>query len=128
MRRWTGSAARRGPLRNGARLPAAGSGPSGHSRVARRFRVTAVAERSTEAGEWRVLPDLRGVRVLVVEDEPIMRRLFRAWLEQLGATVHEAHDGRQGLELARTAPIDVVLCDLSMPVVDGYALIRGMRE
>jgi CheY-like chemotaxis protein len=74
------------------------------------------------------LPDLRGVRVLVVEDEPIMRRLFRAWLEQLGATVHEAHDGREGLQLARTAACDVVLCDLSMPVVDGYALIRGMRE
>ncbi len=74
------------------------------------------------------LPDLSGVRVLVVEDEPIMRRLFRAWLEQLGATVREAHDGRQGLEMARAAPADVVLCDLSMPVVDGYALIRGMRE
>jgi CheY-like chemotaxis protein len=74
-----------------------------------------------------VLPDLHGVRILVVEDEPVMRRLFRAWLEQLGATVREARDGREGLELVQASPPDVVLCDLSMPTLDGYAFIRGVR-
>jgi CheY-like chemotaxis protein len=75
-----------------------------------------------------VLPDLRGIDVLVVEDEPIMRRLFRAWLEQLGATVREARDGAEGLDQARAQPPDVVLCDLSMPSFDGFAFIHGLRE
>lgn len=73
-------------------------------------------------------PLLQGVRVLVVEDEPIMRRLFRAWLEQLGAAVREARDGREGLEAVKAEEPDVVLCDLSMPGVDGYDFIRGVRR
>jgi CheY-like chemotaxis protein len=75
-----------------------------------------------------VLPDLHGVTVLVVEDEPIMRRLFRAWLEQIGATVREAKDGREGLALAAASPPHVVLCDLSMPAFDGYDFIKGLRQ
>jgi CheY-like chemotaxis protein len=75
-----------------------------------------------------VLPDLRGVSVLVVEDERIMRRLFRAWFEQLGASVREASDGRVGLELIGTFRPDVVLCDLSMPSFDGYDFIKGLRQ
>lgn len=75
-----------------------------------------------------MLPDLRGVRVLVVEDERIMRRLFRAWFEQLGAEVREAQDGRDGLRQAAAAAPDVVLCDLSMPAFDGYDFIQGLRR
>ena len=75
-----------------------------------------------------MLPDLHGIDVLVVEDEPIMRRLFRAWLEQLGASVREARDGAEGLEQARAQAPDVVLCDLSMPAFDGFAFIHGLRE
>jgi CheY-like chemotaxis protein len=75
-----------------------------------------------------VLPDLGGVSVLVVEDEAIMRRLFRAWFEQLGATVREAKDGRQGLALVAASAPDVVLCDLSMPSFDGYDFIEGLRK
>ena len=75
-----------------------------------------------------MLPDLHGIGILVVEDEPIMRRLFRAWLEQLGADVREARDGAEGLEHARAQTPDVVLCDLSMPSFDGFAFIHGMRE
>ena len=75
-----------------------------------------------------MLPDLRGVTVLVVEDERIMRRLFRAWLEQMGASVHEAKDGRDGLALAAISPPDIVLCDLSMPAFDGYDFIKGLRQ
>jgi two-component system KDP operon response regulator KdpE len=71
--------------------------------------------------------DLRGVSVLVVEDEPIMRRLFRAWFEQMGASVREAKDGREGLALAAASPPAVVLCDLSMPAFDGYDFIKGLR-
>ncbi len=75
-----------------------------------------------------MLPDLRGVAVLVVEDEPIMRRLFRAWFEQMGASVREAKDGREGRTLATASPPDVVLFDLSMPAFDGYDFIKGLRQ
>ena len=75
-----------------------------------------------------MLPDLRGVSVLVVDDEPIMRRLLQAWFEQLGATVQEAKDGRVGLELVASFRPHVVLCDLAMPLFDGYDFIRGLRE
>lgn len=73
-------------------------------------------------------PSFQGLRVLVVEDEPIMRRLFRAWLEQLGATVREARGGGEGLEMIAAEPADVVLCDLSMPGVDGFHFIRALRR
>ena len=71
---------------------------------------------------------LDGLTVLVVEDAPDTREAMHVMFEHLGARVTEAEHGGVAFErLAGVAP-DVVLCDLRMPVMDGYELIRQLRS
>ena len=74
--------------------------------------------------------DLAGAhrRALVVEDDPALRELLRRTLEKDGWQVDEAGNGRNAIEsLARSAP-QVVILDLLMPEVDGFAVIERMRQ
>jgi two-component system, cell cycle response regulator len=68
-------------------------------------------------------------RLLVVDDDPINRRLLASYLERLGHTVVTAVDGARGWRQLHTGdPFDVVLLDVLMPELDGYevlGLIRG---
>ncbi len=68
------------------------------------------------------------LRVLVAEDNPINRVILKEQLESLGCSVVTAADGQQALELSLAQSFDVVLTDISMPRLDGHALIRCMRE
>jgi CheY-like chemotaxis protein len=62
------------------------------------------------------------MRVLVVDDEPLVRRLSRRMLEHAGYEVHEAADAREAIAmLAESGGFDVVVSDLQMPM-DGEAL------
>jgi PAS domain S-box-containing protein len=70
----------------------------------------------------------RGRRILVVEDNPDARESLRMLLESLGHRVVTAVDGRQGLDLALTCRPEVVLIDLGLPEVDGYAIARAIRQ
>jgi len=68
-----------------------------------------------------------GQRVLVVDDEPMMREVLTRYLERDGFLVETAEDGRQALaSLAATAP-SLVLLDLMLPGVDGLEVLRWMR-
>ena len=71
---------------------------------------------------------LEGVSVLVVEDHADHRDLARALLTHLGARVDVAGDGEQGLEKIRKECPDLVLCDLVMPLMDGYEVARRVRR
>jgi DNA-binding response OmpR family regulator len=66
-------------------------------------------------------PIWRGASVLVVDDEPSMRRILRRTLEAENFHVEEASDGEAALRLiqSRTDTFDLVLTDLSMPLIDG---------
>jgi DNA-binding response OmpR family regulator len=64
--------------------------------------------------------------VLVVDDEHAIRLLCRVNLVAAGMEVVEAENGRQGLELARTEGPDLVLLDVMMPDVDGWAVAREL--
>lgn len=70
----------------------------------------------------------RGVRVLIVEDERAIRRLIKTILEPLGWELFEAENARDGLRLARSAGLDLVLLDLGLPDGDGLALIPQLVE
>jgi signal transduction histidine kinase/CheY-like chemotaxis protein len=69
----------------------------------------------------------REVRVLVVDDDPRAVEMLSDGLEQEGFVVTRAHSGRQAIDLARSEPPDVVVCDLVMPDVDGFALVRALK-
>jgi CheY-like chemotaxis protein len=71
---------------------------------------------------------LTGIVVLVVEDNPDHRVITRTMLENLGARVILAANGKDGLdELDRSEP-DLVLCDLRMPLMDGFEFARRVRD
>lgn len=65
--------------------------------------------------------------VLIIEDDPEMRGLLVLVLEEEGYRLLTAANGREGLELLRTAKPDVILLDMKMPVMDGYEFARRYR-
>ena len=67
-------------------------------------------------------------RVLLVDDDPEILEATGQVLREWGYTVDEAADGPTALSLARKSRPDLVLVDLMMPVMDGWTLIRRMRE
>ncbi len=67
----------------------------------------------------------RPARVLVVDDEPGVREVLRELLGSEGYTVVDAPDGPAGLALCETAPVDVVLSDVSMPGMSGWELAEA---
>lgn len=67
-------------------------------------------------------------RVLVVDDEHALRRLLRLYLEREGYDVVEADNGLDALSTLRRDGIDVALVDLMLPELDGFSLVRRIRE
>ena len=73
------------------------------------------------------MPDLGGLRVLVVDDEPDARELIRHVLSECGAAVRVAGDAREALALIEAQLPDVIVSDIGMPEVDGFELLRRAR-
>jgi len=68
------------------------------------------------------------MRVLVIDDEPQIRRALRAGLERNGYTVTTAASGEEGMDEAALHPPDLVILDLAMPGKDGFDVCRQLRE
>ena len=68
------------------------------------------------------------LRVLVVDDEPSIRRFLRASLRAQGYEVSEAENGQAALDLFRREPPDVLVLDLGLPDIDGFEIIKQLRE
>lgn len=66
-------------------------------------------------------------RILVIDDEAKLRKQFAALLSLEGFTVLEARNGREGVALARQEQPDLVLCDITMPEVNGHRVIEAVR-
>ena len=67
-------------------------------------------------------------KVLVVEDDRDLRQLFARVLQRSGYETLEAGDGQQALEVLEREYVDVIISDIMMPVMDGYELVRSLRE
>jgi len=67
------------------------------------------------------------ISVLIVEDDPNIRELLQMYLEKDGYAVTLAADGGQGLEKYRSIKPDLVLLDVMMPVMDGWAVCKAIR-
>ena len=72
------------------------------------------------------LEAFKGLRVLVVEDEPALAVAVSEALEDAGFTVDRAGDGEQGLTRLTEANYDLIVCDLKMPRIDGMQFYRTM--
>ena len=66
-------------------------------------------------------------RALIVDDNKVNRMLLRRGLVEQGVLVIEAEDGKQALDTLATEPVDVILLDLLMPVLDGYATLERIK-
>jgi len=71
---------------------------------------------------------LRGTRVLLVEDNDLNQELARALLVGNGIRVTSVANGKEALEILQTVPFDCVLMDLQMPVMGGYEATREIRK
>lgn len=69
-----------------------------------------------------------GVTVLVVEDFDETRFVLKLAMELRGYAVLEALNGKEAIEIAQREPLDLILMDLSLPVLDGFAATRRIRE
>ena len=67
-------------------------------------------------------------RILVIEDNAANLELVRYLLSFSGYAVLEARDGAQGVEMALRQRPDLVVCDLQMPLLDGYQVLARLRE
>lgn len=66
-------------------------------------------------------------RILIVDDEPNVRLVFRTALESEGHDLAEAANGRDALDWLRTSKADLILLDLQMPGMDGFQVMEGLK-
>lgn len=64
----------------------------------------------------------------MIDDEEILRESILSILTTRGFSAIGAGDGRRGLQLAREFVPDVILCDVRMPEVDGYEVLKALRQ
>jgi DNA-binding NarL/FixJ family response regulator len=67
-------------------------------------------------------------KILVIEDEPEMRRNITALLRYYDYEPIAAENGREGLELARREKPDLILCDVMLPELDGHGVLQAMQS
>lgn len=96
------------------------------------LRFPAVSEQESQQHHLAVLDSARaafaGKRILIVDDDAAQRMTTRHKLLPLGATVDQAADGRRALAALAAQHYDLVVLDLNMPVLDGYALADKIRQ
>lgn len=67
-------------------------------------------------------------RILIIEDDPASHALVKYLLESAGHTTLSASDGGEGVRLAVDEAPDLVVCDLQMPVMNGYQVMQCLRD
>ena len=73
-------------------------------------------------------PVLKAKRILIVDDDESARLMPHQVLSSLGAQIEEAENGQIALERLKTVAYDLVLMDINMPVLDGYATVQKIRS
>jgi CheY-like chemotaxis protein len=91
--------------------------------------LMAIAPQTTQDDESLVeTPNLNQLQILVVDDEADMRELALTILEEYGAKVRVAASAMEALTALDQFKPDVLICDIGMPDVDGYMLMRQVRQ
>jgi signal transduction histidine kinase/ActR/RegA family two-component response regulator len=112
---------------HGGSVSAASAGPHAGSEFVVRIPRTLDAVVSPASFDTAVVSE-RARHILVIEDNPDFRRGLRILLESWGHRVEAAATGSRGLEVWRASRPDVVLIDLGLPDIDGYAVAQAVRS
>lgn len=95
---------------------------------ARRYvDVVEVAKLKTPAAVVRGSDLLANARLLIVEDNAINRRVMKITLQNVVASLTLAEDGREAVEMVKENSYDIILMDVQMPIMDGYAATQAIR-
>ena len=70
----------------------------------------------------------KAVRLLIIDDEPAVRRFLRIGLEPNGYLIDEAATGKEGLEKVLSFKPELIILDLGLPDIDGFNVLRNLRE
>ena len=95
--------------------------------TARLAKGTQLLQPSVEAVQPEVLDSIRGASILLVEDNIFSQQVGQELLEDAGATVCVANNGKEAIDLLLKERFDCVLMDVQMPVMDGYETTRLIR-
>jgi DNA-binding response OmpR family regulator len=71
---------------------------------------------------------LKGITILVVEDDPDLLGILSEFLSMQGAQVVQALNGKEALEQLSHSPVQLVLSDVQMPVMDGVELLKSIKQ
>jgi excisionase family DNA binding protein len=99
--------------------------PGGHRRYRQRDLDAFVAGSAAGPGAARSRP---APLVLIVDDDPRIREFIRVNLEIDGYAVREAGSAQEGLQALEAEPPDLILLDVMMPQVDGWEMLKRVRE
>jgi CheY-like chemotaxis protein len=73
-------------------------------------------------------PEPRSLKVLVIDDSITLLRVLQEGLEEFGHTIIGAQSGREALEILEDTPVDVVVCDLGMPDMNGWDVGKAVHD
>ncbi|WPU64319.1 response regulator [Peredibacter starrii] len=101
-----------------------------HELLATIYKVLSRPQDNTKDGD--VIPTkedvLRGLRIMLVDDNDENRFVIRAFLKDKESTIDEAKNGREAINLFLAGTYDLVIMDMHMPIMDGYAATRELRK
>jgi CheY-like chemotaxis protein len=110
--------------------PFAASGTLDDGRLVLVVSLDALLSNPRQIAHFSRLPlrDRGRRRVLVVDDSPIVRDLLSELLSSVGLEVRTAGDGAVALQSLADHPVDLIVCDVEMPVMDGFEFLRRLRD
>lgn len=113
---------------HGGSVDAYSAGPGTGSRFTIRLPIRSAPIQLHEAKHPRQeAPSFRPLRVLVVDDNPIIADTLGMMLEDIGHEFEAVHDGREALDVARHYHPDVILLDIGLPGMNGYEVCKAFR-